>query len=272
MSIYVEILIHGLLDEVWARTQDPAMHEQWDLRFTSIDYLPRPNPAQPQRFLYATRIGFGLGICGAGETVGSNVGPEGARTSALKFWSDDHKSLIRAGSGYWKYIPRPTGVRFLTRYDYHTRFGAAGYLFDRAIFRPLIGWATAWSFDRLRLWIERGISPATSLRHSLAHAMARLALVGFWLAAGDIAGTPAFGWSAAFAFGLLLSWHVRLALLLNAGLVALAMLLLAQGSAVLPVVLLLAHALAIVLSLLGYIVGADLPSARRCLRKPQEQA
>jgi hypothetical protein len=272
MSIYIEILIRGTLDELWARTQDPAMHQQWDLRFTSIDYLPQSNPAQPQRFLYATRIGFGLCIRGAGETVGSNIGPGGARTSALKFWSDDRKSLIQAGSGYWKYIPGAGGVRFLTRYDYRTRFGIAGYLFDRAIFRPLIGWATAWSFDRLRIWIEHGISPAASLRRSLAHGLVRLTLAGFWLAAGGMAGRPVFGWAAAFALGLLLSWRVRLVLPLNAGLVGLAMLQLARGPAVPSVVLLLAHILAIVLSLLGYIVGADLPSARRCLRKPQEQA
>ena len=25
-----------------------------------------------------------------------------------------------------------------------------------------MGWATAWSFDRLRLWLEEGIDPATS--------------------------------------------------------------------------------------------------------------
>jgi hypothetical protein len=45
-------------------------------------------------------------------------------------------------------IPTAEGIRFLTRYDYRTRFGPFGMLFDRLIFRPLIGWATAWSFDK----------------------------------------------------------------------------------------------------------------------------
>src|SRR5260221_10508889 len=72
-------------------------------------------------------------------------------------------------------------MRCLTWYDYRTRFGAAGRLSDRAVFRPLIGWATAWSFDRLRLWIERGIPPAVALRSSLIYASARLALAFIWI-------------------------------------------------------------------------------------------
>ncbi len=59
--------------------------------------------AEPQRFRYATRIGFGLCVEGAGESVGNRTA-EGQRTSVLKFWSDDPKSLIKEGSGYWKYI------------------------------------------------------------------------------------------------------------------------------------------------------------------------
>src|SRR5207237_4652425 len=77
----------------------------------------------------------------------------------------------------WKYIPTADGVRFLTSYDYRTGCGAAGALFDRLIFRPLIGWATAWSFDRLRLWLEDGVSPAQAMRQTLVHAVARTGLV-----------------------------------------------------------------------------------------------
>lgn len=66
-GIYVEIVIAGSIEDVWTRTQDPSLHQQWDLRFTSIEYLPRPDTAAPQRFLYATRVGFGLGIEGAGQ-------------------------------------------------------------------------------------------------------------------------------------------------------------------------------------------------------------
>ena len=178
--IYVETRIHGALDELWERTQEPAQHVRWDLRFTTIDYLPRPDEALPQRFRYATRLGFGLRIEGEGETAGERNGPDGQRTSALRFWSDDPKSLIREGSGYWQYVPTADGIRFITAYDYQVRFGAGGALFDRLIFRPLIGWATAWSFDRLRLWIERGIDPTLSLRQSAIAVLSRAALGAVW--------------------------------------------------------------------------------------------
>ena len=49
MGIYVETFIHGPLEEVWWRTQDPGQHERWDLRFSGIKYLPRPDLSQPQQ-------------------------------------------------------------------------------------------------------------------------------------------------------------------------------------------------------------------------------
>src|SRR5690349_5664641 len=101
MSIYVEILIRGSMDELWHKTQTPDMHQRWDLRFTDITYLPRPDDSHPQRFLYTTRLGFGLQIRGEGETVGERGDPPQQVTSALKFWSTDPKSLIREGAGYW---------------------------------------------------------------------------------------------------------------------------------------------------------------------------
>ena len=176
MSIYVEIRIRGSIEEVWRRTQDPALHECWDLRFTQIDYLPRAGDDAPQRFRYATRIGFGLSIHGEGESTGTRDGPAGDRTSALTFWSENAKSLIREGSGYWRYVPVNSDVRFLTWYAYRTRFGFWGRIIDAIFFHRLMGWATAWSFDRLRLWIERGIDPVHSMQRSIAHAVARLAL------------------------------------------------------------------------------------------------
>jgi len=162
-GIYVETLIRKDIDEVWSHTQRPELHELWDLRFTSIQYLPRAAESEPQKFLYLTRIGFGLEIEGAGESTGTHD-DGGVRTSALKFWSADSKSLIETGSGYWKYLPTDDGVRFLTWYDYQTRFASPGRILDKFVFRPLLGWATAWSFDRLRIWIERGQAPETSLR------------------------------------------------------------------------------------------------------------
>lgn len=167
-GIYVEILIRAPMDALWTHTQTPALHERWDLRFSRIHYLPKSHDGAPQRFHYSTRLGFGFEVSGEGESVGQRDSPDGSRSSALKFWSAAPLSIIREGSGYWKYIPAADGIRFLTWYDYRTRFGSAGALFDRLVFRPLIGWATAWSFDRLRLWLEHGIDPSQAMRRASA--------------------------------------------------------------------------------------------------------
>jgi DoxX-like family len=179
MGIYVEIPIHASMEELWEKTQNPQLHQRWDLRFSQIEYLPREGD-EPQRFLYRTRVGFGLKIDGQGESVGERDGDGGARTSSLKFWSEDPKSLIKTGSGYWKYVPGENTIRFFTWYDYETRFGALGKLVDRCVFRPLLGWATAWSFDRLRLWIEKGISPEASRDRAIVYALARGTAAFIW--------------------------------------------------------------------------------------------
>ena len=298
MNIYVETLITGSIDELWEKTQVPELHESWDLRFSEIRYLPRVDESLPQQFLYKTRLGFGLEITGIGETVGTRINDD-CRTSALKFWSDDPKSLIKVGSGYWKYDQRAGGVRFLTGYNYETRFGGLGRVFDQLIFRPLIGWATAWSFDRLRLWIENGIDPSTSLYNSIIHALARLTLVFIWLYQGfvpkllflhqdelvmmaAISSSPDVTPLAVrllglveilFAFFLLLSWKHRRVLLVNIPLMIFATLGIVFSSpgylaaAFNPITLNIA---VIVLALIGYLSSAHLPSASRCLRKEQK--
>jgi hypothetical protein len=113
------------METLWDATQKPDVHERWDLRFTEIRYLPRATETEAQRFLYATRIGFGLRVAGEGESVGQ-AERDGDRTSALRFWSEDRKSLIRAGSGYWRYAPSAAGVRFITQYNYETRSASPG--------------------------------------------------------------------------------------------------------------------------------------------------
>jgi hypothetical protein len=169
LSIYVEILVRAPMDALWSHTQTPALHERWDLRFSRIEYLPETDEAD--RTIPSTRLGSVsvLRVSGEGETVGRRDSTDGSSASALKFGSDEPLSIIRDGSGYWKYIPTDDGVRFLTWYDYRTRFGAVGAYFDRLIFRPLIGWATAWSFDRLRLWLEQDVAPEQAIRQSLIH-------------------------------------------------------------------------------------------------------
>lgn len=81
------------------------MDQRWDLRFTRIEYLPKNSEHDPQRFLYETKIGFGLAIHGTGESVANRMAADGAATSSLKFASQDRLSLISAGAGYWKYVP-----------------------------------------------------------------------------------------------------------------------------------------------------------------------
>jgi uncharacterized membrane protein YphA (DoxX/SURF4 family) len=104
---------------------------------------------------------------------------------------------------------------------------------DRLAFRPLLGWATAWSFDRLALWLEQGLHPAQSARQALAHGVARVALAATFawhgivpkLAgpdAGELALVSAAGVPEAlarpailalgllevgFAVALLVAWH-----------------------------------------------------------------
>jgi hypothetical protein len=297
-GIYVEILIQEELEKIWRLTQDPALHERWDLRFTHIEYLPRPSADEAQYFIYETRIGFGLSIKGRGESVGQRSGEGGDTTSALKFASSDAKSLIREGSGYWKYVPTPAGLRFFTWYDYTVRFGVVGRAADRLVFRPLIGWATAWSFDRMRLWAEDGQTPEASAALSLIHATARAAIAAIWVWQGLVpkliyrsideqamlaqAGLPVVlvpwvgGLEIAVGLAFLWAWRWRGAFVANIGLMVLALIAVAVNSpaylkaAFNPVTLNLAM---IALSVVGWIAARKLPSSRRCRRTaPVEQA
>ncbi|MGA7672599.1 MAG: DoxX-like family protein [Nitrolancea sp.] len=296
----MEIQIRAPLDDLWRLTQTPEFHQLWDLRFSEITYLPRPDESQPQRFLYVTRIGFGRAVRGEGESMGQRDSPE-SRTSALRFWSDERMSLIRMGSGYWKYEQTGDGARFLTRYGYQTRFGRVGRWFDALIFRPLLGWATAWSFDRLRLWLERGIDPADSLQRSLVYATARVTLAAVWLYQGlvpkllvadsgerDILRSSGLfpGWERRvltmvglleIGFGILLviCWHRPRLFLVN----VIALLVLASGALLSqpslfnrpfnPATLTVAM---IALSVVGLLSCHDLPTARNCLRETSGNA
>jgi hypothetical protein len=288
-GIYVHAEIAADVERLWALTQQPELHQRWDLRFSSIEYLPRPNAEEPQRFLYATRIGLGMTIRGTGESAGERQSATGAATSALRFSSADRKSLIIEGSGYWRYMPTATGTRFLTWYDYRVRFGLLGSGVDRVLFRPLMAWATAWSFDRLRLWAEREQSPESSLRLSAVHAVSRAALSFVWIWHGLVpklwfrnideqtmlmqAHLPlsVLPWLGAFEilFGLmtLFSWRSRSILLLHIVLMVAASTAVAIHSpqylwaAFTPVTLNLSVA---ALALCGWLVFPLVPSAARC--------
>lgn len=178
MKLTAETTIKSDVETVWRYTQTPALHVRWDLRFTDIEMLGDGSDAGAKRFRYATRIGFGKIIEGWGETTGDGT------TSALKFGSHDPKSLISEGSGSWTYRPIDGMTHFSTIYDYSTRYGPVGRVFDSLLFRPLMIWATRWSFDRLRLWIEAGIAPELSLKIWLAKVAARISLACVWIHEG----------------------------------------------------------------------------------------
>lgn len=300
MSIYVETRIQAPMADLWQKTQDPRLHQRWDARFSSITYRRRLNESQPQKFHYATRLGLGLAIAGEGETIGQRDDLDRC-TSSLRFWSDDPKSLIREGAGYWQYLATDDGIRFITAYNYRTRFGWVGQAVDRLAFRPFLGWATAWSFDRLRLWLERGIDPALSLQRTLVHAICRVAVAFVWVYHGlvpkliardpdelRLLGETGIGEmtlpAALTVIGIaemclgvcvLVFFRSRWPLAITPVLMLLATIAVAVKSpryltaAFNPVTL---NFLLAVVSMIGLLMMNDLPSARRCLRqKPRNE-
>lgn len=167
--IYVEVRVRAAMAALWDATQDPVAHASWDLRFSAITLLPTPS-GEPQRFRYENRTVPGAPLTGVGVSLGERHRPDGSCTSALRFRADSALSPIASGHGFWRYVPDGDEVRFFTGYDYEP--GWQGEVGDRFLLRPVIGWMTAWSFDRLRLWLEHGIAPSVSLRRTLlAHAV-----------------------------------------------------------------------------------------------------
>ncbi|MBT2575144.1 hypothetical protein J7E26_14495 [Bacillus sp. ISL-51] len=262
--IYVEIDITSDLNTLWEYTQNPALHKEWDLRFSDITYLHR-KPNEPQKFLYETRIGFGLKVSGTGETVGGTNQHSSHWVSSLAFHSDHPLSLIETGRGYWKYRPHDNrSITFMTQYQYKTAYGLPGRLIDRFVFRPLLSWATAWSFDALRLWIEQNRHPKKSAYCGFVYVMLCLFFSLYWfhqgfadffLEANRIAG--------ALESGLGILWMVPFGRkwLLHAGQVCIF-----SVSAFLPSGILLSVLLGAITAA-GIILSLKLPSARHTKRK-----
>jgi len=155
--LYVEILIRAPMERVWELTQNTDQHPRWDARFSAI--IPtglRDDGAQT--FRYELDLGIHT-IRGTGVSLGEKAQAGGARTSTLLFDTDDRLSPLGEGRGYWRYVPHPEGVRFITGYDYEPGYGAIGRVLDRLIIRRIVWRMTAWSFDRLRLWAEGATEP-----------------------------------------------------------------------------------------------------------------
>ncbi|MEK0220540.1 DoxX-like family protein [Bacillus proteolyticus] len=183
--IYVAIEMKTTMEKLWKYTQEPDLHTEWDARFTEISYLEKKE-GEPQKFLYKTKIGFGLEIAGEGESIGEVRKETGERISSLKFWTDNQLSLIQIGRGYWKYTPNEEHIYFETKYDYDTRFGRIGNVIDSYVFRPLLGSATAWSFDALKLWLEKGLHPKLLIRRTMTYWLVCFLFAFVWLYQGIV--------------------------------------------------------------------------------------
>ncbi|MDA1753332.1 DoxX-like family protein [Bacillus cereus] len=171
------------MEKLWEYTQAPHIHTEWDARFTEISYLEKQE-GEPQKFLYKTKIGFGFEIAGEGESIGEIRKETGERISSLKFWTDNTLSLIQIGRGYWKYTPCKEHIHFETQYDYDTRYGRIGNVIDFYMFRPLLGWATAWSFDALKLWLEKGLHPRLLIRRTMTYWLVCFLFAFVWMYQG----------------------------------------------------------------------------------------
>lgn len=169
--IYVEVGIRAAMDRVWKLSQDPTLHARWDLRFSGIAPIEQDGQGLLQ-FRYEFRVPLHV-IHGTGTSLGHRFRPDGQATSVLKFDTVDPASPIGQGSGYWRYIPTENGLRFITGYNYQPRMGALGKALDPWVFRPALGWATAISFDRLRMWAESDLDPKDSRNRWLIDAAAR---------------------------------------------------------------------------------------------------
>jgi hypothetical protein len=160
--VVVEALISAPVERVWERSQEPEQHVGWDLRFSSIRYLPEQDARGFHLMEYLTRLGFGLQVAGWGRYLQNDP----LVRSTFEFGSEDPKSLITHGRGVWLYERRPEGTFFKTVFDYQTRHGVAGGLLDFYLFRPAMQLATEWSFETLRQWCE-GDDTAVARRRSL---------------------------------------------------------------------------------------------------------
>jgi hypothetical protein len=147
-KIVVEALIPAPVEVVWERTQEPAQHVTWDIRFTHIAYRDEVDARGFRLLDYRTDVALGIAVAGVGRYLHSTP----LEHSSFEFDSHDWKSIIRNGRGVWLYERRPGGTYFKTVYDYERRYGMLGRALDGLLFRRLLQLATEWSFETLRLW------------------------------------------------------------------------------------------------------------------------
>lgn len=214
MGLYVEARIRADMDDLWSRTQDPAQHRRWDLRFTEIDYLPRTE-GEPQRFRYAVRVLALLTVSGTGVTAANGSAPTATAPPPCASSRRTRSARSPAAAATGATCPTRTACVSSPATTTGPAGGVLGALADRLVFRPLMGWATAWSFDRLRLWLERDIGPERARADWLAELAARAlvftgCLTGLGL--GSAMSFGRFGADVAYLYPLLLVVVMSLAL------------------------------------------------------------
>jgi hypothetical protein len=165
----------------------------------------------------------------------------------------------------------------------------------------MLGWATAWSFDRLRLWLEQRVDPRSSLERALIRTVACWALGFVWLYQGLVPKLlfPDTGERAILMVTELFQANMPLALAaVGCAEMLLGLLLLLPSTAgwglritlwVLPVLFLGGmltarnwmatpfNAPSLLIAMLGLVasgmaLGGEIPSAARCLRTPSKKA
>lgn len=86
--IYVETVIDAPIEKIWTYTQNPCLHEQWDLRFSSITYNEKLNEEDPQTFTYTTKVLPYVNVSGWGISKGTHSKDSGVKTSSLHFGTE----------------------------------------------------------------------------------------------------------------------------------------------------------------------------------------
>jgi hypothetical protein len=147
-KIVVEALIPAAVETVWARSQEPASHVRWDIRFTTIANKPEVDARGYHLMDYRTDVAFGIEVAGEGRYLHSTP----LEHSTFEFDSDDWKSIIRDGRGIWQYERRGDATLFKTVYDYAARYGFLGAFLDWLVFRRVLQLSTEWGFETLRQW------------------------------------------------------------------------------------------------------------------------
>jgi hypothetical protein len=160
-KIVVEAIIAAPVATVWERSQVPALHTEWDIRFNHIAYLDQTDDRGYHLMDYRTNIAVGVSIQGYGRYLTNSEHSH----SSFEFDSYDWKSLIRNGRGIWLYRASGENTLFKTVYDYDVRYGWLGKALDALLFRSLLQLATEWGFETLRLWCV-GDEGAVAVRRS----------------------------------------------------------------------------------------------------------